>query len=115
MTMEFTADNAKMWLEEATKTLFLKGIFRLTNDQYENMTKILNDALAATPTGLTIDLKGLELLNSSGINVIAKFVIGVRNGKGTDLTIRGSKDIPWQGKSLPNLKKLCPTLTLVID
>jgi hypothetical protein len=113
--MEFTTDNAKMWLDVETKTVFLKGIFRLTTEQYENMTKILNEALAATPTGLTVDLKGLELLNSSGINVIAKFVIGVRNAKGTDLTIRGSKGIPWQGKSLPNLKKLCPTLSLVID
>ncbi len=113
--MEFTTDNAKIWLDTYKKTVFLTGTFRLSNDQYDNMTLILNDSLAAIPAGLTIDLTGLELLNSSGINVIAKFVIGVRNGKGTDLTIHGSKEIPWQGKSLPNLKKLFPALNLVID
>jgi len=113
--MEFTADNAKMRYDVESKTVFLEGTFRLNTDQYDGMSKMFNDVLATNPDKLNLDLTSLEFLNSSGINVIAKFVIAVRNIKTVSLTVHGSKDIPWQGKSLPNLKKLHSAVQLTID
>ena len=40
--------------------------------------------------------------------MLAKFVINVRKKGEVGLTVLGSQKIPWQGKSLPNLKKLYP-------
>lgn len=113
--MEFKYNDAKMWFDEDTETIFLEGTFRLNIDQYEGMTKVLNDILSQKPDKLKLDLTSLEFLNSSGINVIAKFVIAVRNGNEVALTVCGNTGIPWQGKSLPNLKKLYPAVDLVMS
>ncbi len=113
--MEFTHNDARMWYDADTRTIFLEGTFRLNMDQYEGMTKVFNDVLAQKPDRLKLDLTGLEFLNSSGINVIAKFVIAVRNGNEVALTVCGNRGIPWQGKSLPNLKKLHPAVDLVMN
>lgn len=103
-----------MWLDDTTGTIAIEGIFRLSTDQYEDMSKQLHEVLAAKPASLTLDLTGLEFLNSSGINVIAKFVIAVRNDGAVKLAVKGSKSIPWQSKSLPNLQKLYSAIDLTI-
>ena len=63
---------------------------------------------------MTLDLRGLEFLNSSGIAMLSKFTIEIRNRKTVDLSVVGSKAVSWQGKSLINLCKLMPTLRMDI-
>ena len=113
--MEFSTGDAKIWYDAGSATVFLEGTFRLSSDDYATMTKVFEDVLATNPKELLLDLTNLEFLNSSGINVIARFTIAVRNGGTVALSVRGSKKIPWQGKSLPNLKKLYPAITLTIE
>ncbi len=113
--MEYSTNGAKVWYEEESKTIFCEGTFRLGSGEYAEIAKLLNEILASSPEELNLDLRGLEFLNSSGINVIAKFVIAVRNAASTSLSVFGATQIPWQSKSLPNLKKLYPALNLVID
>ena len=64
---------------------------------------------------LTLNLKGLSFLNSSGISMLSKFVIGFRKRKNVQLVVIGSKNIPWQAKSLKNLEKLLPGLKLQVE
>jgi hypothetical protein len=69
-------------------------------------------------------LRKLEFLNSSGINVLSKFIIKVRqhrerqfkeNQPETAMTVYGSQTIPWQNKSIKNLQRLMPSLELKWD
>lgn len=103
---EFNAD---------TRCVSLEGSLRLGGlTEYAPISQLLEQA-AAGRDALTVDLSKLEFLNSSGIATLSKFVITVRNHKRCALTIRGSQNIPWQGKSLNNLKRLMPALELHFD
>ena len=112
--MEFKASNARVWYDADNSTVLFEGSFRLSTDEYGDVSKLLQDVLDTGVKTVKFDLTALEFLNSSGINVIAKFTIQVRNLGDVSLAIVGNDSIPWQSKSLPNLKKLFPALDLVI-
>jgi Uncharacterized conserved protein len=42
-------------------------------------------------------------------------VIKVRQQKNIQIAVKGSKTIPWQGKSLKNLQRLMPSLQLELE
>jgi hypothetical protein len=103
-----------VWCDQTT--ISFEGTIRLSGTEgYTDIQSAMDKVLESGPPQLTLDLTQLEFLNSSGINLLAKFTIGVRKRPETKLAVHGSLRIPWQGKSLPNLKKLHPTVDLVID
>lgn len=112
--MEIKRDEYRVWTDGAT--IHFEGTMRLSGTEaYEPINALMNDVRAAKPAEIVLDLRNLEFLNSSGINLLAKFTIAVRKDQGVGILVKGSERIPWQGKSLPNLKKLHPSLVLVID
>jgi len=113
--MEFNGNGYKVTYDINSGAISFSGTFRCTNDEYAEMSKILEQVSAAKPAKIIIDLTSMEFLNSSGINMLAKFVINMRKGSDSSLEIKGSNSFPWQGKSLPNLKKLHPTLNLIMQ
>jgi len=108
-------DGYKVELDEANDCIRMGGSLRLGGlSEYAPISRMLEEALDGRDT-LTVDLTGLEFLNSSGIATLSKFVIVVRNRQNCALRIRGSNAIAWQGKSLNNLKRLMPALELTFD
>lgn len=99
--------------DPATTTVSCTGRFRLRGRaEYAAIAKLLSDVVATQPAMMTLDLRALRFLNSSGINMFSKFVLQLRKQKHTQLTICCSKQIPWQRKSLPNLQRFLPSLEL---
>ena len=47
-----------------------------------------------------------------GISIIDRATVLRDASDSTALVVKGSRNVPWQSKSLPNLKKLYPGLTL---
>jgi len=102
--------------DDETKTISFQGSLRLSGmDEYAPIVAILENLANQHPSVITLDLLGLEFLNSSGISMLSKFVIKIRQQKEINMVVKGSKSIPWQGKSLKNLQRLMPSLTLEIQ
>jgi hypothetical protein len=111
--MEIKTEDYNIWYDVVTKTLTCQGSLRLGGmEEYAPIVQLLNDVVDQQTPMLTLNLRSLEFLNSSGINVLSKFVIKVRQQKDMQLVVQGSTGIPWQGKSLKNLQRLMPTLKL---
>lgn len=116
VTKAIKAEDYEVMYESNTTTVTLSGSLRLSGLEDTNpVIKLLNEILEENPCLITVNLQELEFLNSSGINMLSKFVIKVRQKKDTSLTVLASTKIPWQGKSLRNLQKLMPSLELKIE
>lgn len=111
--MEIKTEDYNIWYDAAAKAVICQGSLRLGGmEDYAPIEQLLDFAVVEQPQNLTLNLQGLKFLNSSGINVLSKFVIKARQQKSMQLVVQGSTNIPWQGKSLKNLQRLLPSLKL---
>ena len=111
--MEIRTGDYNIWVEGAT--IHYEGTLRLSGtDAYLDILTLMQAVLEQKPSQITLDLTLLEFLNSSGINLLAKFTIELRRQPETAVKVLGSSRIPWQSKSLPNLQKLHKGVVLVI-
>ncbi|MBH8563523.1 hypothetical protein I8748_15230 [Nostoc sp. CENA67] len=116
VNQEIKADDYIVQFDADSTIINLKGELSLGGpSEYEPITNLLNEVAATDPEIITIDLRELAFLNSSGISMLSKFVMSLRKKKGTQLVVLGSNNQPWQGKSLQNLVKLLPGLQLKIQ
>ncbi|MEK0179574.1 MAG: hypothetical protein EAZ78_12555 [Oscillatoriales cyanobacterium] len=114
--MEINTQDYSILYDSTTDTVTCCGSFRLSQmEEYAPIVQLLNDVADGEQKTITLDLRKLEFLNSSGINIISKFVIKVRQQKSIQIAVKGSKQIPWQGKSLKNLQRLMPSLRLELE
>lgn len=99
-----------------TKTVIFQGELQLSEmDDYAPIMSLLDEILEREPSVLNVDLRGLEFLNSSGINVLFRLVINVREKENMQLVIQGSNRVSWQSKSLSNLQRLMPAVQLNLE
>ncbi len=116
MIQEIKGEDYTVLFDEAATTVIFKGELSLGGpSEYEPIASLLNTATDTNPTTMTLNLKELGFLNSSGISMLSKFVLSLRKKKGIQLIVLGSNNMPWQGKSLKNLERLLPGLKLEID
>jgi hypothetical protein len=114
--MEISQDDYLVRFDPDSATLTCEGSFRLRGaDEYAPILEILTAAADAKPETLTLDLRRLRFLNSSGINTLSKFVLQVRRHDVSNVVVMGSGEYPWQRKSLKNFQRLLPALKLLIE
>ncbi|MCB1614387.1 MAG: hypothetical protein KDI30_00090 [Pseudomonadales bacterium] len=112
--MELKTEDFYIWYDEASNTTHFQGKLRLNNtEEYEPINRLLEKASSDKPLVIW-NLKQLEFLNSSGINVLYKFVLTARKNN-LQMRVLGSEGMNWQKKSLPNMKKFLPTIELIIE
>lgn len=111
--MEIKTDAYTVKYDEANSVIYCEGTLRLSGmEEYSPVVELLNAVVETSPASITLDVRKLEFLNSSGINVLSKFIIKVRQQKEIQMSVYGSQTIPWQGKSIKNLQRLMPALEL---
>lgn len=115
--MNLVAEDYTLDFSEASQTVGFKGALRLSSMRaYEVVRDFLYRASDKVARGarLTLDVTGLQFLNSSGITTLSMFVIAMRDSKRCQLAIKGSRSVAWQYKSLGNFKRLWSEVDLVV-
>jgi len=112
--MDISHDDYQVHYDEAASTVRCSGSFRLHGEEYQPVLDLLTRAADAKPATLTLDVRELQFLNSSGINTLSKFVLQVRKHNVSGVVVQGTVRYPWQEKSLKNLQRLLPALKLEI-
>ena len=114
--MEIKTDYYTVEKDNSQHMIKLQGALRLSGmAEYAPIIEMFDETIAEAPERVMLDLRELDFLNSSGINVLSKFVIKVRQKETIGIVVKGSQKIPWQGKSLRNLQRLMPSLELQWD
>lgn len=109
-------DNYRVWYEENNKTVYFEGTLRLgTIAEYSPIIQLLTSVANNSLGYINLNFKNLYSLNSSGISIISKFIVDIRDKPKSQITIKASNNIPWQSKALKNLQKLMPNLVLFYD
>jgi hypothetical protein len=99
--------------EENNSTVVFKGALRLSGSQdYAPILDLLKETLVTPAAPIVLDLRELDFLNSSGITMFSRFVIDARDCAGINLEILASEAIPWHARSLKNLQRLMPALSI---
>ncbi|MEM6613921.1 MAG: STAS domain-containing protein [Cyanobacteria bacterium P01_C01_bin.72] len=102
--------------DETSHNIIFAGSLRLnSSSEFAPISELLNKAVQQEPEKIVLDFKQLNFLNSSGISILSKFVISVRNRQNVQILVIGAKANPWQGKFLKNLKRLMPSLELELE
>ena len=82
---------------------------------YASIMKLLLNILSEKPAEIILDLRELQFVNSSGINIFSKFAVKLGEQERSHLTIRGNQKLSWQSNVFTNLKTILPTLTLAFE
>ena len=98
---------------QVNSTIMFKGALRLTGvEDYAPILEMLKGTLTDPATPIVVDVRELDFLNSSGITMFSRFVIEARDCAGINLQFLASEAIPWHARSLKNLQRLMPSLSI---
>lgn len=112
--MEIKGVNYRVSYDSSQVVVTLEGVLRLDPHDYQPLENLLDSVVASGPKLVSLDLRALSYMNSSGINVLYKFAILTRQHADMRLVVRAAKSIPWQNQSLPNLKSFNQDLELIL-
>lgn len=110
--MTIKDDKYSVDYDATTATIYLRGVLRLNMEEYAPIVQLLEQIIIMAPPQLTINLRELEFLNSSGFTNLARFITKVNTKKTIQLKMQASSQNPWHQKSLNNFKRLMPQLQL---
>jgi hypothetical protein len=106
-------DSFEVRLEENNSTVSFKGALRLNGtDDYAPILNLLKATLTNPAPPIVLDLRELDFLNSSGITMFSRFVIEARDHEGINLQVLASEAVPWHARSLKNLQRLMPAMSI---
>lgn len=96
-----------------TGRLVFAGLLRRMSKDYKEIQDLLDHVARTPPPKLDIDVCALKMMNSSGLNTMSRFILGLRARSGIQVTFYGSKEIVWHAKTLQNMKHFLPTANIV--
>lgn len=109
--LEIKGENFNIFYDSNSKVINFTGRVRLRGlQEYTVVFDLFDKVLERNKDLITLDLQNLELINSSGIDMLSKFIITTRKKKTVQINIIGSSTKTWQTRLLKNLQRLMPSL-----
>ncbi|MGB7377828.1 MAG: DUF6272 family protein [Rivularia sp. (in: cyanobacteria)] len=109
--LEVKGENFNIVYDNNSKAVNFTGRVRLRGlQEYTVVFDLFDKVLERNKNSITLDLQNLELINSSGIDMLSKFIITARKKKTVQINIIGSNTNTWQARLLKNLQRLMPKL-----
>ncbi|MBF2048492.1 MAG: slr1659 superfamily regulator [Leptolyngbya sp. IPPAS B-1204] len=111
--MEIQTKDYSVQYDATTATVHFQGLLLLNGtEEYAPITQLLNQLIEQQLSILTLNLQQLRMLNSSGFQMLSKFVMKARQYEDIQILIRGNQNISWQTRSLQNLQRLMPAIQI---
>jgi hypothetical protein len=112
--MEVVGRKYSVRFDAQTATISCSGILDVRGKEgYQPIVDLFDAVVDLQPELITLDVRQLEFLNSSGITAIGSgLVIKVRNKGCSRLAICCSDLYPWQKRSMQGIGKLMPGIEL---
>ncbi|MDY6899849.1 MAG: DUF6272 family protein [Cyanobacteriota bacterium] len=109
--LEIKGEHFAIVYENSSKVVNFTGRVRMRGlQEYTAVFDLFDKVLERNKDSITLDLQNLELINSSGIDMLSKFIITARKKKTVEVKIIGDASKTWQARLLKNMKRLMPKL-----
>jgi hypothetical protein len=109
--LEVKGEHFDIVYDNNSKAVNFSGRVRLRGlQEYTVVFDLFDKVLERNKDLITLDLQNLELINSSGIDMLSKFIITSRKKKTVQINIIGSSTKTWQTRLLKNFQRLMPKL-----
>jgi hypothetical protein len=114
--MQISAEDYCIQYDVHNSTINFHGSLLLNGaEEYAPIVQLLNNAIEQQTASVTLNIQNLRMLNSSGFQMLSKFVMKVRQQGGVQLIIKGNPKISWQARSLQNLQRLMPAIQIELE
>lgn len=115
--MRVTGENYEVIYDSSISTIICKGSMDLRGkDGYMQVAELFEKVIEKNPANITLDIRNLKYLNSSGITTIgAGLVIKARKKGVSRFVIHSTKNHAWQARSMKGIVKLMPGMELKFD
>lgn len=111
--LEIQTEEYRARYQPSNGELVIEGMIRLRGEAFGPLSRLLRQVEQESPPLLRLDIRHLRTLNSSGITLLARFMLNLHRASRTQAILLGSRQISWQGKSIANFQRLMPDLRLV--
>ncbi|ALG67176.1 slr1659 superfamily regulator [Beggiatoa leptomitoformis] len=116
MFRKIRAEDYRVESNVFTGTITFQGKLQLQDSKaYMPILEMLNELAEKDLPKITIDLRALELLNSSGINTLSKFLMQMERKNQTHVIVHGLREVTWQDRMLTNIKRVLPGFQLSLQ
>lgn len=114
-TLEIRDTGYRVWYEPEAHTIYFEGSLRLNPGGYTPISNLLKHVLMQSPGRIRLHLHDLQYLNSSGLNMLFKFVIAIRNKGSVQLVVHASKEVFWHSRTLANIERFFPAAEIELS
>ena len=112
--MSIEGDDYRIVYEKGVITI--SGKLSLMLEDYKRLEEFFEEIIESGPSALTLDIKDLEYLNSSGIKTICvNLLLEAGDIEGLHMKILCSNKFTWQKETVPTFEDLMDDMEIVFE